>query len=77
MEDVVQVLLPGDDVTVYEEIAAPPLEAEARQETVAEALPDAPVTLSGADGTFARVTDAEALELAEVPAAFVAVTVNV
>ena len=56
---------------------AEPLEAGAVQETVALALAAVAVTLVGAPGTVAGVTELEA-ELAEpVPTALVAVTVKV
>ena len=58
-------------------MAAPPLLAGAVHETVAEALPATPVTLVGAPGTVAGVTDAEAAEAAPIPALLVAFTVKV
>jgi len=72
---VVQVRPPGLEVTVYE--VAP---ADATQATVADALPATAVTPVGADGTTAvnsGITAALAAEAADVPAVFVAVTVNV
>ena len=67
----------GDEVTVYPVIALPPLEPGALQLTVEDELPGvAPVTV-GAPGGLAGVTLAEAADAAEVPAAFVATTVNV
>jgi hypothetical protein len=58
-------------------MALPPLEAGAPKETVAEALPAMAVTFVGASAVVIGVTAAEADEAAEVPAAFVAVTVKV
>jgi len=72
---VVQVSPPGLEVTVYE--AAP---ADAPQATVAEALPATAVTPVGATGidvASSGVTAALAAEAADVPAEFVAFTVNV
>ena len=67
----------GDDVTVYEVIALPPLEAGGVHDTVAEASPAVAVTADGAPGTVAGVTLLEASEAGPVPMAFVAVTVKV
>ena len=72
-----QVNDPGDDVAVYEVIALPPLDPGAVQLTCEEALPTVALTLVGAPGTVRGVTDDEAVEAAEVPLAFVAVTVKV
>jgi hypothetical protein len=44
-------MLPGDDVTVYEVIDAPPFEAGAVNETEALALPAVAVPMVGAPGT--------------------------
>jgi acyl-coenzyme A thioesterase PaaI-like protein len=75
---VVQVNEPGEDVTVYPVIAAPPVETGAVQDTTAWAFA-APVALTavGAPGTVDGVAAAEAIEAAPVPETFVAVTVNV
>jgi len=75
---VVQVNEPGVEVTVYELIAAPPVETGAAHDTTDDAFP-APVALTavGAPGTVDGTTAAEADEAEPVPEAFVAVTVNV
>jgi hypothetical protein len=67
---------PGDEVAVNVVIVLPPV-APAVYVTVAEALPPVAVPIVGAAGTVVAVTLAEAAEAAEVPAAFVAVTVYV
>jgi hypothetical protein len=54
-----------------------PFEGPAVKETLASALPADAETPVGAPGTVYGVTFADADEDAEVPAAFVAVTVNV
>ena len=69
--------LPVDGVTLYPVIAEPPSEAGAVQVTMAEALPRTAETPVGAPATVAGVTEAEAKEAKEGPAAFVATTVNV
>ena len=74
---VVQVKPPGDEVTVEPVIALPPLDTGAVQETSAEESPNTPDTPVGAPGTVAGVTAPEALDATPVPAALVAVTVNV
>ena len=75
---VAQVSPPGDEVTVYSVIAAPPLLAGAVHETTDWRLA-APVALTdvGAPGTVEGTTAADAAEAEPVPRAFVAVTVNV
>jgi hypothetical protein len=73
----VQVRFPGDDVTVYNVIAAPPLVAGADHETATWALPLVPVALVGTPGIVAGVTAADEAEIADVPTSFVAVTVKV
>ena len=73
-----QVNEPGDDVTVYEEIAAPPVDDGAVQETTDWAFAfDVADTLVGAPGTVEGVAEADAIEAEPVPDAFAAVTVNV
>ena len=57
--------------------AEPPLFVGAVQETTAWALPAVAVTLVGALGTVRGVMEADAEDAVEVPATFVAVTVNV
>ena len=74
---VVAVKLPGEDVTVYWAIAAPPLDAGAVHETLASVLPLVPDTPVGAPGTVTGVTALEAVDADPVPALLVAVTVNV
>jgi hypothetical protein len=54
-----------------------PFEAEGVKLTVAWALPGVALTPVGAPGEADGVTGVEALEAGPVPAAFVAVTVNV
>ena len=75
---VVHVTDPGELVTVYELILAPPLLTGAVQDTVAEtfeATADTPVGEPAAIG--AGVIDADALDAALLPALLSAVTVNV
>ena len=73
----VAVMPPGDAVTVYEVITAPPLLAGAANWTVARALPGTALTAVGAPGTAAGVTAFEGAEGPLVPLLFVAVTVKV
>ena len=58
-------------------IALPPLEVGSFQVTTALAFPAVAFTPVGASGRVIGVTAAEASEAVEVPATFVAVTVNV
>ena len=59
-------------------IEAPPFELGAVQETTEEPLAlEVAMTLVGAPGAVAGVAEAEAIDAELVPAAFVAVTVNV
>jgi hypothetical protein len=75
---VVQVFEPGEDVTVYPVTDAPPLSAGAVQDTTELAFAvDVADTAVGAPGAVAGTATAEAVEAAEVPEAFVAVTLNV
>ena len=74
---VVHVKEPGELVTVYEVMLAPPVLLGAAQDTVADPFELTAVTLIGAPGTVAGVTDADALEAALVPALLLALTVNV
>ena len=74
---VVAVTLPGEEVTVYCVIDAPPSDAGAVQETSASALPPVADTPVGTPGTVAGVTALEALDADPVPSLLVAVTVNV
>ena len=68
---------PGEDVTVYPVIAAPPVDTGAVQDTTDWVLA-APVALTavGAPGTVEGTTAADT-EATPVPDAFVAVTLNV
>jgi hypothetical protein len=68
---------PAFDRTVYDVIALPPVEAGADQLTVALALWPMALTPVGAPGTAIGVTALEGDDGGLVPAAFVAVTVNV
>ena len=74
--DVVPLLLPGDDVTVYWVIAAPPSDAGAVHETTASALPPVADTPIGAPGKDAGITTLEAVDADPVPTLLVADTVN-
>ena len=74
---VVAVTLPGEEVTVYCVIDAPPSDAGAVQDTVASALPPVTDTPVGAPGTVAGVTEFDASEEGPVPIELVAVTVKV
>ena len=67
---------PGDDVTVYPVIDAPPVTG-ADHETTTCPLPAEADTPVGAPGTVDGVALEEAVDAAPVPDAFVAVTVNV
>jgi hypothetical protein len=68
---------PGEAVAVYSVIVEPPLLAGAVQDTTAAALPGVALTPVGAPGTVIGVTKPLAADGREVPAALVAVTVNV
>ena len=74
---VVHVNEPGEDVTVYPVTALPPFDAGADHETTTDESPNAPDTPVGTPGTVAGTTALDALDAELVPAAFVAVTVNV
>ena len=67
---------PGDDVTVYEVIAEPPV-AGAVQLTVACSFPRVAETDVGASGVVAGVTGSDGEEGAELPTPFLANTVKV
>ena len=75
--DVVPLILPGDDVTVYWVIAAPPSDVGAIHETPASALPPVADTPVGAPGKVAGITTLEDVDADPVPTLLVAVTVNV
>jgi hypothetical protein len=78
VEEEVQVSPPGDAVAVYKVIAAPPFEAGALQEIVAEVVEaTTALVIVGAPGIVAGTIAAEAGEAAEVPRALVAVTETV
>jgi len=70
------VMLPGDDVTVYDVIADPPV-APAVKGTDACAFPDVAVPIVGACGTVVAVIAADAADAADVPYTLDAVTVYV
>jgi hypothetical protein len=82
---VVEHVAPSGAVTLYPVIGEPPVNAGADQTTVAEASPAVATTLRGAEGTVAGVAVTGAAGVAaldgvdglEIPASFVAVTVNV
>jgi hypothetical protein len=74
---VVAVAPPGVAVTVYPVIGEPPLLAGAVHDTAAWLLPAMAVTAVGAPGTVEGVTAVLGADAVEVPAALVAVTVNV
>lgn len=69
--------LPGEEVTVYPVMVLPPVEAGALNATLAWALPAVATGLVGAPGTVPGVTDPDADEATELPAALVATTVKV
>jgi hypothetical protein len=73
----VQVSPPGVAVTVYNEIAAPPVEVEAANEMVTTAFPAVTDVMRGALGAVDGTTAAEVTESAERPAAFFERTLNV
>jgi hypothetical protein len=73
----VPVMPPGEEVAVYEVIAAPPSLAGAVKSTVACALPGDAMPIVGAPGTVAGVAPFDAADAGPVPIAFVAVTLNV
>ncbi len=74
---VVTLTPPGDEVTVYEVMGAPPLETGAVQLTVACAFAAVALIAVGAPGTVAGVTELDGVDAALGPTALVAVTVNV
>jgi hypothetical protein len=67
------VMLPGDDLAVYDVMGEPPLDAGAVNVTVACAFPAVATPIVGAPGTPPGVTP-RAAEEGPVPAALVAVT---
>ena len=68
---------PGFDVTTYSTIALPPSDTGAVKETLACPLPAVAVPIVGASGIVAGVTELDGLDAADVPTAFVALTVKV
>jgi hypothetical protein len=76
---VVAVRPPGEAVTVYPVTGDPPSFAGAIQSTCADPFPEVAETTVGGSGAVddEGTTAALATEAAEVPATFVAVTVNV
>ena len=76
VDAVVQVNPPGDEVTVYPVMALPPVDPGAVQLTTDEALAAVPETPVGAPGTVLGVTFDD-VPAAELPAAFIATTLNV
>ena len=75
--DDVAVKLPGDDVTVYEVMTDPPVDAGALHETVDCPFPADALTLVGLPGTVIGVTGEDATDASEFPILFTAITVNV
>jgi hypothetical protein len=73
----VQVNSPGLDVTVYLRMSEPPVLVGAKKETVAAASLAATVIFVGGLGTVEGVTALDALDAADVPIPFVALTLNV
>lgn len=55
----------------------PPFDIGAVKATFAIKFPEVAITLVGASGTVLGITEAEELEATELPAVFVAITVNV
>jgi len=74
---VVAVILPGFEVTVYEVIVFPPLDAGADHDTVTCPTSGTKVVIVGAPGTVYGVTEEDAVDALELPALLVAITVNV
>lgn len=68
---------PGLEVAVYEVIAEPPFDPGAVKDTDTCAFPAVPMTVVGAPGTVAGVTEFDGAEAGPAPAAFVATAVNV
>ena len=76
-DDVVAVILPGLEVTVYSVIAEPPFATGAVHETATCPFPLVPDTLVGAPGILSGVTALDAADARELPTKLVAMTVNV
>jgi hypothetical protein len=75
VEALVPVNPPGDEVAVNVETAAPPVALAVNGTEAVVEEGDVAVPIVGACGTVVAVTDADAADAAEVPLAFVAVTV--
>ena len=75
--EVVQVMDPGDELTVYPVVELPPSLDGAVQDTRAELSPNTPATAVGAPGTVAGMTAVDADDVEPVPALFAAATTNV
>ena len=73
----VQLLPPGVAKTVYPVMTEPPLLGGADHVTTTCVFPRVPLTFVGASGVVIGITDAEADEALESPAALDATTVNV
>ena len=73
----VQVNSPGLDVTSYLRMAEPPVLLGAKKETATAASLAATVMFVGGLGTVEGVTALDALDAADVPIPFVALTLNV
>ena len=71
------VFAPGDEVTVYLVIAAPPLEADAVHDIFAEAFAITPVTFVGGAASVIGMTALEGADATELPAAFIATALKV
>ena len=71
------VMPPGEDVTVYDVIGDPPLEAGGVKVTLACPSPASARPIVGASGTASGVTLFEGADCGPVPMALVAVTVKV
>jgi hypothetical protein len=67
---------PGEDVTLYPVMVLPPVEAGAVKATLAWARPAVATGLVGAPGTVLGITDPDAADATEFPAALVATTVK-
>jgi hypothetical protein len=72
-----QVFAPGDEVTEYVVIAAPPLLGSVHDTTDWPFSAEVAVTSTGALGTVDGTTAVDAADASELPLALVAVTVNV
>jgi len=77
LADFVAVNPPGLEVTVYEVIVLPPLEAGGVNTTLACPTPGVALFITGAPGNAAGLTARERAEAGPVPTAFVALTVKV